>query len=93
MIKKLMSKRKEIRNLQVPSQPKPKPAIEKSSKPAPAPKPKVTKGKIAKVRNVKSSFQLVAHSEPEPEQEGTCEEYDMERATTTIQMSLESFQA
>ncbi|GKD90724.1 hypothetical protein Tco_1366231 [Tanacetum coccineum] len=111
-------------------QPKPKPAIEKSSKPAHAPKPKVTnvkpskaytakppkskpakekspkatplqkssKGKVAKVRNVKSSFQLVdepdeepAHSEPEPEQEGTCEEYDMERAT--IQMSLELFQA
>ncbi|GJW07261.1 hypothetical protein Tco_1569684 [Tanacetum coccineum] len=48
---------------------------------------------------MKSSFQLVdepdeepAHSEPkfEPEQEGSGEEYDMERA---IQMSLESFQA
>ncbi|GJY32293.1 retrovirus-related pol polyprotein from transposon TNT 1-94 [Tanacetum coccineum] len=92
-------------------QPKPKPAIEKSSKPASAPKPKVTKeksskasttkppkpkpakekstkatplqkagkGKVAKVHNVKSTFQLVdetdeepAHSEPEPvpEQEG-----------------------
>ncbi|GKG60030.1 hypothetical protein Tco_0609694, partial [Tanacetum coccineum] len=45
----------------------------------------------------KSTFQLVdepneelAHSEPEPEQEGTSEEYDMERA---IQVSLESFQA
>ncbi|GJU12823.1 hypothetical protein Tco_1135219 [Tanacetum coccineum] len=112
-------------------QPKPKPAIEKSSKLGPASKPKVTKvkpskastakppkpkpakekstkattlqkagkGKDAKVHNVKSSFQLVdkpneepAHSEPEsePEQEGACEEYDMEHA---IQMSLESFQA
>ncbi|GJZ26698.1 hypothetical protein Tco_0570951 [Tanacetum coccineum] len=104
-------------------QPKPKPAIEKSSKPALAPKPKVTKvkpskasttklpkpkpskekstkatplqkaskGKVAKICNVKSSFQLVdepdeepAHSEPEGE------EYDMERA---IQMRLELFQA
>ncbi|GJT89014.1 hypothetical protein Tco_1070731 [Tanacetum coccineum] len=112
-------------------QPKPKPAIKKSSKLAPAPKPKVTKekpskastakppelkpakekstkatplqkdgkGKVAKARNVKSSFQLVnepdeepAHSEPEPEpeQEGARKEYDMER---DIQMSLESFQA
>ncbi|GJT36510.1 hypothetical protein Tco_0926929 [Tanacetum coccineum] len=81
-------------------QPKQKPAIEKSSKPAPAPKLKATplqkagKGKVAKVRNVKSSFQLVdesdeepAHSEPEPEpeQEGAGEEYDMERA---IQMTM-----
>ncbi|GKA33291.1 hypothetical protein Tco_0719658 [Tanacetum coccineum] len=77
-------------------QPKPKPAIEKSSKPAPAPKPK---GKVAKFRNMKSSFQLVdehdegpdhSEPEPEPEQEGAGKEYDLERA---IQMSLESFQA
>ncbi|GJY07635.1 hypothetical protein Tco_0374689 [Tanacetum coccineum] len=112
-------------------QPKPKPAIEKSSKLAPAPNPKATKekpskastakppkpkpakeksthatplqktskGKVTKVLNLKSSFQLVdepdeepAQPEPElkPEQEGKGEEYDMERA---IQMSLESFQA
>ncbi|GJV32262.1 hypothetical protein Tco_1392662, partial [Tanacetum coccineum] len=60
---------------------------------------KVDKGKVAKVRNVKSTFQLddepneePAHSEPEPEpeQEGAGEEYDIERA---IQMSLELFQA
>ncbi|GKB48790.1 retrovirus-related pol polyprotein from transposon TNT 1-94 [Tanacetum coccineum] len=112
-------------------QPKPKPAIEKSSKPAHASKPKVTKektskastakppkpkpakenstkatplqkagkGKVAKVCNLKSSFQLIdepdeepSQSEPvpEPEQEGASEEYDMEHA---IQMSLELFQA
>ncbi|GJU06968.1 hypothetical protein Tco_1123398 [Tanacetum coccineum] len=77
--------------------PKPKPAKEKSTKATPL--QKASKGKVAKVRNVKSSFQLVdepdkepAHSEPEPkpEQEDACEEYDMERG---IQMSLESFQA
>ncbi|GKB01995.1 hypothetical protein Tco_0830039 [Tanacetum coccineum] len=77
--------------------PKPKPAKEKSTKATPL--QKAGKGKVAKVHNVKSSFQLVdepdeepAHSEPEPEpeQEGAGEEYDMERA---IQMSLESFQA
>ncbi|GJZ81079.1 hypothetical protein Tco_0646073 [Tanacetum coccineum] len=112
-------------------QPKPKPAIEKSSKPALAPKPKVTKekyskastakppkpkpakekatkatplqkagkGKVAKVRNMKSTFHLVdepdeepaySEPEPEPEQEDAGEEYDMKRV---IQMSLESFQA
>ncbi|GKA81943.1 hypothetical protein Tco_0788691 [Tanacetum coccineum] len=77
--------------------PKPKPAKEKSTKATPL--QKVGKGKVAKVRNVKSTFQLVdepdeepAHSKPEPvlEQEGAGEEYDMECA---IQMSLESFQA
>ncbi|GJX05946.1 hypothetical protein Tco_0193878 [Tanacetum coccineum] len=77
--------------------PKPKPAKEKSTKDTPL--QKAGKGKVAKVRNVKSTFQLVdepdekpAHSEPEPvpEQEGAGEEYDMECA---IQMSLESFQA
>ncbi|GJX09893.1 hypothetical protein Tco_0199752 [Tanacetum coccineum] len=77
--------------------PKPKPAKEKSTKATPL--QKVGKGKVANVRNVKSSFQLVdepdeepAHSEPvpEPKQEGAGEEYDMECA---IQMSLESFQA
>ncbi|GKC02890.1 hypothetical protein Tco_0994500 [Tanacetum coccineum] len=73
--------------------PKPKPAKEKSTKATPL--QKAGKGKVAKVRNVKSSFQLVdepdeepAHSEPEPEpeQEGAGEEYDMECA---IQMSLD----
>ncbi|GKB68690.1 hypothetical protein Tco_0930102, partial [Tanacetum coccineum] len=89
---------------------KPKPAKEKPSKPStakpPKPKPakptplqKTGKGKVTKVHNVKSSFQLVvepdeepAQPEPKPEleQEGEGEEYDMECA---IQMSLESFQA
>ncbi|GJT39953.1 retrovirus-related pol polyprotein from transposon TNT 1-94 [Tanacetum coccineum] len=50
--------------------------------------PKAGKGKVVKVCNVKSSFQLVnehdeepAHSEPEPEpkQEGAGEEYDIEQ--------------
>ncbi|GKG31821.1 hypothetical protein Tco_0426771, partial [Tanacetum coccineum] len=77
--------------------PKPKPVKEKSTKATPL--QKAGNGKVAKVRNTKSTFQLVdkpdeepAHSEPEPEpvQEGACEEYDMECA---IQMSLESFQA
>ncbi|GJV66323.1 putative nucleotidyltransferase, ribonuclease H [Tanacetum coccineum] len=77
--------------------PKPKPAKEKSTK-APLLQ-KAGKGKVAKVRIVKSSLQLVdepdeepAHSkpEPEPEHQGECEEFDMECA---IQMSLESFQA
>ncbi|GJU44358.1 hypothetical protein Tco_1201624 [Tanacetum coccineum] len=77
--------------------PKPKPAKEKSTKATPL--QKADKGKVKKVRNMKSSFQLVdepdeepAHSEPEPEPEhqGEGEEFDMERA---IQMSLESFQA
>ncbi|GJZ62439.1 hypothetical protein Tco_0618576, partial [Tanacetum coccineum] len=67
--------------------PKPKPAKEKSTKATPL--QKASKGKVAKVRNMKSSFQLVdeldeepAHSEPEPEpkQEGAGKEYDMERA-------------
>ncbi|GKE99742.1 hypothetical protein Tco_0023093, partial [Tanacetum coccineum] len=77
--------------------PKPKPAKEKLTKATPL--QKASKGKVAKVHNVKSSFQLVdkpdeepTHSELvfEPEQEGAGEEYDMEHA---IQMSLESFQA
>ncbi|GKA64310.1 hypothetical protein Tco_0763916 [Tanacetum coccineum] len=77
--------------------PKPKPAKEKSTKATPL--QKAGKGKVAKVHNVKSSFQLIdepdeepaqPEPEPEPEQEGDGEEYDMERA---IQMSLESFQA
>ncbi|GKA81003.1 hypothetical protein Tco_0787695, partial [Tanacetum coccineum] len=77
--------------------PKPKPAKEKSTKATPL--QKAHKGKVAKVCNVKSSFQLVdepdeepAHSELKrvPEQEGAGEEYDMERA---IQISLELFQA
>ncbi|GJT66046.1 hypothetical protein Tco_1017526 [Tanacetum coccineum] len=92
-------------------QPKPKPSKEKPSKPSTAkpPKPKpakekstkatplqnVGKGKVEKVHNVKSSFQLVDEpdeepAQPEPELEHQCEgeEYDVERA---IQMSLESF--
>ncbi|GJR02065.1 hypothetical protein Tco_0525049 [Tanacetum coccineum] len=57
--------------------PKPKPAKEKSTKATPL--QKANKGRVAKVRNVKSTFWLVdepneepAHSkpEPEPEQEG-----------------------
>ncbi|GJU47999.1 hypothetical protein Tco_1217554 [Tanacetum coccineum] len=76
--------------------PEPQPTKEKSTKATP--QQKASKGKVAKVRNIKSTFQLVdepdeelAHSKPEPvpEQEGVGEEYDMERA---IQMSLESFQ-
>ncbi|GJW82637.1 hypothetical protein Tco_0155782 [Tanacetum coccineum] len=62
---------------------------------------KVGEGKVVKVHNVKSSFQLVDEpdeepAQPEPETEpeieyrGESEEYDVERA---IQMSLESFQA
>ncbi|GKE25156.1 hypothetical protein Tco_1436668, partial [Tanacetum coccineum] len=76
-------------------QPKSKLAKEKSTKATPP--QKASKGKVAKVHNMKSSFQLVdepdeepAHSEPEPEQEGAGGEYDMDRS---IQMSLESFQA
>ncbi|GKG60676.1 hypothetical protein Tco_0614238, partial [Tanacetum coccineum] len=69
--------------------PKPKPAKEKSTKATPLQKD--GKGKVAKVHNVKSSFQLVdepneepaqpePEPEPEPEQEGNGKEYDMERA-------------
>ncbi|GJZ97524.1 hypothetical protein Tco_0669977, partial [Tanacetum coccineum] len=77
--------------------PKPKPAKEKSTKATPL--QKADKGKVAKVRNMKSSFQLVdepdeepAQPEPEtePEHQGESEEYDVERA---IQMRLESFHA
>ncbi|GKE27785.1 hypothetical protein Tco_1443169, partial [Tanacetum coccineum] len=72
------------------------PAKEKSTKATPL--QKASKGKVAKVRTVKSSLQLVdepneepAHSEPrpEPEHQGEDEEFDMDPA---IQMSLESFQ-
>ncbi|GKB24545.1 hypothetical protein Tco_0863946 [Tanacetum coccineum] len=79
--------------------PKPKPDKEKSTKATPL--QKADKGKVAKVRNMKSSFQLVdkpdeepsqpePEPKPEPEQEGEGDEYDMER---TIQISLESLQA
>ncbi|GJR71437.1 hypothetical protein Tco_0083802 [Tanacetum coccineum] len=77
--------------------PKPKPAKEKSTKATPL--QQAGKGKVTKVRTMKSTFQLVdkpdeepAHSEPEPEPEhqGEGEEFDIEHA---IQMSLESFQA
>ncbi|GJU76634.1 hypothetical protein Tco_1273704 [Tanacetum coccineum] len=77
-----------------------KPSTAKPPKPKPAkpiPLQKTGKGKVTKVCNVKSSFQLVdepneepAQPEPEPEPEQEGEDYDMERA---IQMSLESFQA
>ncbi|GJR56727.1 hypothetical protein Tco_1407248 [Tanacetum coccineum] len=75
--------------------PKPKTAKEKSTKATPL--QKAGKGKVAKVRKVKSSFQLVdkpdeepaqPEPEPEPEHQGEGEEYDVERA---IQMSLGSF--
>ncbi|GKC30570.1 hypothetical protein Tco_1037864 [Tanacetum coccineum] len=74
--------------------PKLKPTKENSTKATPL--QKSSKGKVAKVHNVKSSFQLVdepdeepAQSEPvpEPEQEGAGEEYNMERA---IQMNKTS---
>nr|GEW53724.1 hypothetical protein [Tanacetum cinerariifolium] len=56
---------------------------------------KVGKGKVTKVRNVKSSLQLVdehdkEQAHPEPEPQGVGEEYDVKQAT---QMSLESFQS
>ncbi|GKB37581.1 hypothetical protein Tco_0882523 [Tanacetum coccineum] len=81
---------------------KPKPTKEKSSKPStakpPKPKPakpiplqKTGKGKVTKVCNVKSSFQLVdepneepAQPEPEPEPEQEGEDYDMECAIQAI---------
>ncbi|GKC53176.1 hypothetical protein Tco_1075921 [Tanacetum coccineum] len=63
--------------------PKPKPVKEKLTKATPL--QKGSKGKVKKVHNVKSSFQLVdepdeepAHSEPE--HQGEREEFDMERA-------------
>ncbi|GJR78463.1 hypothetical protein Tco_0149248 [Tanacetum coccineum] len=77
--------------------PKPKPAKEKSTKATPL--QKAGKGKVVKVRNVKSSFQLVdepdeepaqPEPEPEPEHQSEGEEYDVDRA---IQMSLELFHA
>ncbi|GJT35146.1 hypothetical protein Tco_0925565 [Tanacetum coccineum] len=79
--------------------PKPKPIKEKSTKATPL--QKANKGKVAKVCNVKCSFQLVdepdeelaqpkPEPEPEPKLQGEGEEYDVERA---IQMSLESFHA
>nr|GEW18231.1 retrovirus-related Pol polyprotein from transposon TNT 1-94 [Tanacetum cinerariifolium] len=75
--------------------PKSKPAKEKSTKTTPL--QQAGKGKVAKVRNVKSPLQLVDEPDEEPAQselelEHQCEgdEYDVERA---IQMSLESFQA
>ncbi|GJR63954.1 hypothetical protein Tco_0010019 [Tanacetum coccineum] len=67
--------------------PKPKPAKDKSTKATPL--QKAGKGKVAKVRTMKSTFQLVdkpdeepAHSEPEPEPEhqGEGEDFNMERA-------------
>ncbi|GJV96625.1 hypothetical protein Tco_1548202 [Tanacetum coccineum] len=71
--------------------PKPKPAKEKSTNATPL--QKADKGKVAKVRNVKSSFQLVDEpdeepAQPKPEHQGEGKEYDMERA---IQMILESW--
>nr|GEU38812.1 retrovirus-related Pol polyprotein from transposon TNT 1-94 [Tanacetum cinerariifolium] len=49
-------------------QPKSKSTIKKSSKPAPTSKPKAGKGKVVKVHNVKSSFQLVDEPDEEPAQ-------------------------
>ncbi|GKB54388.1 hypothetical protein Tco_0905141, partial [Tanacetum coccineum] len=66
---------------------KPKHAKEKSTKATPL--QKAYKGKVAKVRNVKSAFQLVdepdeepaqPEPEPEPEHQGEGEEFDMECA-------------
>ncbi|GJR78526.1 hypothetical protein Tco_0149311 [Tanacetum coccineum] len=112
---KVAAKREGKKKTASAKQPKPKPAKEKPSKPftakPPKPKPakekstkatplqKAGKGKVAKVHNVKSSFQLVdepdeepaqPEPEPEPEHQGKGEEYDMEHV---IQMSRESFQA
>ncbi|GJY64659.1 hypothetical protein Tco_0466119 [Tanacetum coccineum] len=65
--------------------PKPKPTKEKSTKATTL--QKADKGKVTKVRNVKSSFQLVddpdeepTQPELEPEHQGDGEEYDVERA-------------
>nr|GFB46120.1 hypothetical protein [Tanacetum cinerariifolium] len=75
--------------------PKPKPTKEKSTKTTPP--QQADKGKIVKVRNVKSPFQLVDEPDEEPVQsepelelkhQGEGDEDDMECA---IQMSLESF--
>ncbi|GKD65143.1 hypothetical protein Tco_1307251 [Tanacetum coccineum] len=113
--KKVAAKKEGKKKTASAKQPKPKPAKEKPSKPftakPPKPKPakekstkatplqKAGKGKVAKVHNVKSSFQLVdepdeepaqPEPEPEPEHQGKGEEYDMEHV---IQMSRESFQA
>nr|GEY67316.1 hypothetical protein [Tanacetum cinerariifolium] len=77
--------------------PTPKPAKEKSTKTT-LPQP-TSKGKVVKVRNAKSLFQLVdepdeepSHSKPELElvHQGEGDEDDMELA---IRMSLKSFQA
>nr|GEV28258.1 hypothetical protein [Tanacetum cinerariifolium] len=77
--------------------PKPKHAKEKSTKTTPP--QQADKDKIAKVRKVKSPFQLVdepdeepTHSKPEIKliHQGECDKDDMELA---IQMRLESFQA
>nr|GEW49530.1 hypothetical protein [Tanacetum cinerariifolium] len=76
-------------------QPKRKTIKEKLTNPTPL--QKVSKGKVKKVQNVKSSLQLVdepdeeqAQPEPKPKLQGEGEEYDGEQA---IQMSLELFQA
>ncbi|GJU76085.1 hypothetical protein Tco_1273155 [Tanacetum coccineum] len=89
-------------------QPKPKPAIEKSSKLAPAPKPKVTKEKPSKASTAKpyepkpakeKSTKATplqkddkAHYEPEPEPEQEGAGEEYDMECV-IQMSLESFQA
>ncbi|GKE57003.1 hypothetical protein Tco_1496188, partial [Tanacetum coccineum] len=67
--------------------PKPKPAKEKSTKATPL--QKADKGKVAKVHNVKSSFQLVDEpdeepTQPKPEHQGEGDEYDMEQATRPL---------
>nr|GEX12309.1 hypothetical protein [Tanacetum cinerariifolium] len=95
------------KKLTTAKQPKPKPTKEKLSKPAPALKPKVTKekstkpspakkttmGKVTKVQNVNSSFQLVDEpdeeaaqldSESEPEYQGEGKGEDQDRQTPAI---------
>nr|GEV38798.1 hypothetical protein [Tanacetum cinerariifolium] len=94
---KLKATKKRLSKASTTKPPKPKPAKGKSTKTTPP--LKAGKGKIAKVRKVKSYFQLVdepdeepSQSEPEPElvYQGEGDEDDMELA---IQMSLKSFQA
>ncbi|GJT13701.1 retrovirus-related pol polyprotein from transposon TNT 1-94 [Tanacetum coccineum] len=106
MIRKLQPKREERRKLQLPNNssrsllkrsrapstakpPKPKPVKEKSTKPTPL--QKAVNGKVTKLRNVKSSFQLVdepdeepAQPEPKPEPEPETEYLDGGEATRPL---------
>ncbi|GJT06085.1 retrovirus-related pol polyprotein from transposon TNT 1-94 [Tanacetum coccineum] len=92
--KSASTKQPKLKPASTTNPPNPKHAKENLTKAKPL--QKAGKGKVAKVRTVKSSLQLVnepdeelAHSEPEPKHQGEGEEFDMERA---IQMSLDSFQ-